>query len=46
MKYLEGDLNQMYTQKDILEKRGIPVSVSGGIPVIYPSDYERSLLIF
>lgn len=43
MKCLDGDLNQMYTQMDFLRRKGITVTVNGGIPRVNDSDYERSI---
>lgn len=40
---LQGDLDQMYRQKDFLEREGYCVSMDGGIPVIDSVDYERAI---
>lgn len=45
MKCLDGDLNQMYTQMEVLKRRGISVTVNGGIPIVNDVDYERSIRV-
>lgn len=41
--YLQGDLSQMSTQMNLLTSNGIDVQVSGGIPCIKESDFNKAM---
>ena len=43
MRTLQGDLNQMYTQREFLQRHGFKVTMDGGIPLIESVDYESAV---